>query len=103
MTRLHTLLVKSAATVAVAAGMVAATASPASSYVVCDRWGHCWHTYRPYAYSYPAPYYGSAYYGPYYDPYYDPYYYPYHGPYYGGPAVSFGFSFGGDGHYHGHH
>jgi hypothetical protein len=102
MTRLHGVLVKTAAAMAIAGGMVAATASPASAYVVCNRWGHCWHTWRPYAYSYPAPYYG-AYYGPYYDPYYSPYYGPYYGgPYYGGPAVTFGFSFGGGGH-HGHH
>jgi hypothetical protein len=93
---LRNVLVKTAAAAAIAGGLVAATASPASAYVVCNRWGHCWNTWHRY---YP-PYYG-AYYGPY--PYYDPYYRPYYdGPYYGGPAVTFGFNFGG-GHWHGGH
>jgi hypothetical protein len=87
---LRNVLVKTAAAAAIAGGLVAATASPASAYVVCNSWGHCWHTGHRY---YP-PYYYGAYYGPY--PYYDPYYGPYYGgPYYGGPAVTFGFNFGG--------
>ncbi|HUO90233.1 MAG TPA: hypothetical protein VMU08_13745 [Rhizomicrobium sp.] len=95
MTGRRGVLVKLIAAMAIAGSMV--VASPASAYVVCNRWGHCWHTWRPYYYPYPPPYYG-----PYYGAYY-PYYYPYYGPYYGGPALSFGFTFGGGGHSHGHH
>ena len=79
---------------------VVVSAAPASAYVVCDRWGRCWHTHRHYypryyAYGdYGYPYYDPYYYGPgYYGP---PYYYGYGpGPYYYGPGVSLGFSFGG--------
>jgi hypothetical protein len=97
--KLGNVLKKTALAAVLVGGALVATASSADARIVCNRWGHCWHTYyRPY------------YYGPYYGPYYDPYYYPsYYGPgYYGygpqyyGPGVTFGFTFGGGGH-HGHH
>ena len=83
-------------------GTLAASAVPASAYVVCNRWGYCWHAHRHYYH--PAYYYGGPYYAPYYyDGYYGPYYgQPFYGPSYGyygyGPSVSLGFNFGG-----GHH
>jgi hypothetical protein len=89
--KLGNILKKTALAAALAGGALVATASSADARIVCNRWGHCWHTYYPY-------------YG---DPYYDPYYYPsyygpgYYGPSYYGPGVTFGFTFGG-GHSHGH-
>ena len=83
----------------------AVSVAPASAYVVCDRWGRCWHAHHHYYpryyaygdYGYGYPYYDPYYYGPGY--YYGPPYYGYgygygYGPYYYGPGVSFGFSFG---------
>ena len=86
-----------AALAAVVAGsMLAATSSPASAFVVCDRY-HCWHQHHRHAY------YG-AYYGPYYRDYYGPSYYEsgYYGPNYYGPGISLSFG-GGRGGGHGHH
>lgn len=105
--KLRTPLAVAAAAAAISVGALVVSASPASARVVCNRWGHCWHT---------RPYYYGAYYGYGYDPYYyDPYYYGYYGPYYGpppyyygpayggyyGPSIGFGFTFGG-GHHHWH-
>jgi len=93
-------LLRGALAVLVGISGVVATVAPASAYVVCDRWGRCWHTHRHYYYP-RYYYYGDYGYGyPYYDPYwYGPGYYygpPYYydRPYYYGPGVSFGFSFG---------
>jgi hypothetical protein len=106
MTRLNKILATGAIAALAGAGAVVASTAPASAYVVCNRWGNCWHVHRHY---YPA------YYGQYGDPYYDPYYYNggygpyysgYYGPnygYYGGPTIGFGFTFGGDHGWHGHH
>lgn len=95
------------AVAAAALGTLVASTAPVSARVVCDRWGRCWHTHRPYygAYYggyYDDPYYYGGYYGPYYGP--GPYYYgpPYgyydYGPSFYGPSIGFGFTFGG-----GHH
>jgi hypothetical protein len=93
-------LLRGALAVLVGVSGLLASAAPAAAYVVCDRWGRCWHAHRHY---YPRAYfYGDYGYGyPYYDPYWygpgyyygPPYYYGY-GPYYYGPGVSLGFSFG---------
>lgn len=92
--KLGNVLKKTALAAALAGGALVATASSADARIVCNRWGHCWHTY--------------GYYDPYYDGYYgDPYYRPsYYGPgYYGGPGITFGFNFGGGHRWHGggHH
>ena len=93
MLRLNKILATGALAALVGAGAVVASMAPASAYVVCNHWGHCWNVHRHYYY--PA-YYG---YGPYYgDPYYyGAYGYPggYYGGYYGGPTIGFGFNFGG--------
>lgn len=94
MLRLKKILATGALAALVGAGTVVASTAPASAYVVCNRWGNCWHVHRHYYY--------PAYYGGYYNPYYgDPYYgYPDYG-YYGGPTIGFGFNFGGGhGHFH---
>jgi hypothetical protein len=109
MTRLKKILATGAIAALAGAGTVVASTSPASAYVVCNRWGNCWHVHRHYYYPayYGNPYYNSPYYyGSSYG--YDPYYYgpSYYGPsygYYGGPTIGFGFTFGGGGHGHWHH
>ncbi len=42
MTRLKSALIKGALIASVAAGFIAATASTASAYVACNRFGECW-------------------------------------------------------------
>jgi hypothetical protein len=68
----------------------------AAAYYDCMRGGSGGPQPNAYAYGPPPPAYGPPppyYYGP------DPYAYPYYPPYYGGPAISFGFGFGGRGHW----
>jgi len=87
--KLGNVLKKTALVAAFAGSALVATASSADARIVCNRWGHCWHTYS----------YGD----PYYDDYYgDPYYYrSYYGPGYYGPGITFGFNFGGGHRWHG--
>ena len=52
MTRLKSALAKGALIATAAAGVLAATAPPASAYVACNRLGECWHV-RDRAVAYP--------------------------------------------------
>ena len=51
-TRLKSALAKGTL-IAAAAGLLAATSTPASADVACNRWGECWHVHDRYA-NYPA-------------------------------------------------
>jgi len=52
-TRLKSTLVKGALIAAVAAGTLAATATTASAYVACNRFGECWRVHDRYT-NYPT-------------------------------------------------
>jgi hypothetical protein len=73
------------------AGIVTPPSTPAPSTVYVIPYAPAEAAY----YGYYTPYYGTPYYGGYYAPGYC------YGGYYGGPVVSFGFGFGGRGHYYG--
>jgi hypothetical protein len=44
MTRVHKLMMQGAIVALVGVGVLATMAAPASAYVVCNRFGDCWHT-----------------------------------------------------------
>ena len=108
MTRLKKILATGAIAALAGVGAVVASTAPASAYVVCNRWGNCWHVHRHYypayyGYPYNDPYYYNGYNGYYGSPYYYGPSYGYYGPsygYYGGPSVGFAFTFGGGHHHH---